>query len=207
MHRSTRPAQTYSAADAGITSVIWVSVSNLIALGIGAWIAARSASNPDYHSGTLQGVAVWTVASIVVLILATSSISGAAGSLMRTAGNVAGASGEAVADNMSEGDLEVQARRIQAQAQAAAGRANEALDRNSGAVREVAEKAAAVTAAGAFGLFLSMLSGLIAAIVGAKLGARHPVWDTRPRHIGSPYRNDRNDRNEDDRTERHGTKE
>lgn len=41
---------------------LWVLFSNLVALQVGAFVAARSARWPDHHSGMLQGLVVWALA-------------------------------------------------------------------------------------------------------------------------------------------------
>ena len=56
------------------------------------------------------------------------------------------------------------------------------MQQNAAAIQEGATKAAGATAAAAFGSFLAMALGLVAAIFGARMGARHPSWTDRPRY-------------------------
>jgi hypothetical protein len=160
-----------AAASAGIMSVAWVVIANLIALAFGAWVAARAAPNPDHHGGTLQGIAVWALTAFAALFIATSAISNLGAVAMQTANIAANATSATVAKQPQ----------ASAQAQSAGRQAQEALQKNAPAVQAGAAKAAGGAAAGAFGTFLAMALGLVAAILGARLGARHPAWPDRPR--------------------------
>ena len=159
-------------AVAGYTGIAWVAVANLIALAFGAWVAARSTHSPDHHQGTLQGVAVWAVTSLFVVYLASSALSGATSTLLQTAG---AASSQTVAQQANQGTAS-------SQVQNAADNAQAAIDRNQPAIQQSATTAAKVTSAASFGTFLAMVLGLVAAIWGARAGARHPQWTNRPRY-------------------------
>ena len=173
-----------AAQTGGIIGIVWLAVANLIALGFGAWVAGRSTANPDHHGGTLQGIAVWAVTSFAVLYLASSAISGIGGAAMRTADVAATASGGAVSQ---------QADRAQAngpQAQSAMQNMQASAQQNAGAIQDAAVRTAGTTATAAFGAFLAMALGLVAAIVGARTGARHPSWADRPRYTYVERRHD-----------------
>ena len=181
--QSTGAAQT-----GGIIGVIWLVVANLIALGFGAWVAGRSTANPDHHGGTLQGIGVWAVTSLAVLYLAGSAIAGVGGAAMRTAD---------IAATASSGEIAQQADRAQAngaqtnaQAQSAMQTMQASAQQNAGAIQAAAVKTAGTTATAAFGAFLAMALGLGAAIVGARIGARHPNWADRPRYTYVERRHD-----------------
>ena len=161
------------AASTGIIGVIWVVVSNLLALGFGAWIAGRTTANPDHHGGALQGVAVWAVTSLVILFLAGQSLSGMAmqSADLANASAARSAAGPArTAPSVSSQDL-----------QGTANQTGEDMQDNAAEIQNAATKAAGVTAAASFSLFLAMVLGLVAAIIGARIGARHPSWSDRPR--------------------------
>ena len=164
-----------ASATASVVGIVWVAVANLIALGFGAWVAARSTANPDHHGGTLQGIAVWAVTSFAVLFIASSAISGLGGAMMKTAGIAADASSTTVAQQANRSDTG-------ARAQTAAQDAQASMQQNAAAIQDGATKAAGATAAAAFGTFLAMVLGLVAAIFGARMGARHPSWADRPRY-------------------------
>ncbi len=93
-----------ASATAGIAGIVWVAIANLVALGFGAWVAARSTANPDHHGGALQGIAVWAVTSFAVLYLASSAISGLGGAVMKTAGIAASASSTTIAQQANRPD-------------------------------------------------------------------------------------------------------
>lgn len=164
-----------ASATAGIAGIVWVAIANLVALGFGAWVAARSTANPDHHGGTLQGIAVWAVTSFAVLYLASSAISGVGGAMMKTAGIAASASSTSIAQQANRSDAATRA-------QTAAQDAQASMQQNAAAIQDGATKAASATAAAAFGTFLAMVLGLVAAIFGARMGARHPSWADRPRY-------------------------
>ncbi len=159
-----------AAAGAGILSLVWIVVANLIALGFGAWVAGRSTANPDHHGGTLQGVGVWAVTSCAVIFLAGSALSGIGGDMMQSAGFQAQSSSPAMDSQQSGGPIQ-----LEAPSNAAASQQDRA------ALHDAAVKTASATATAAFGAFLAMAFGLVAAILGARLGARHPGWADRPR--------------------------
>ncbi|MHB8283985.1 MAG: hypothetical protein ACYDD1_04845 [Caulobacteraceae bacterium] len=159
------------AASTGIIGVVWVVISNLIALGFGAWMAGRTTANPDHHGGALQGLAVWAVTSLVILFLAGQSLTGMA---MQSA-DLANASATRSAAPRSAPTPNAQ------DLQGAANQAGADIEDNAADIQNAATKAAAVTAAASFSLFLAMVLGLIAAVVGARIGARHPSWSDRPR--------------------------
>ncbi len=162
-------------ASAGIIGMIWVALANLVALGFGAWVAARSTANPDHHGGALQGIAVWAVTSFAVLFIAGSALSGLGGAMMQTAGMAANASSATLAQQSGRADAGARTQNMMQDAQSS-------MQQNAAAIQQDATKAAGATAAAAFGTFLAMALGLVAAIVGAQAGARHPSWADRPRY-------------------------
>ena len=162
-----------AAAEAGIAGIVWVAVSNLFALGFGAWVAGRSTANPDHHGGTLQGIAVWAVTSFAVLFLAGSALSSLGGAALKTADIAASASGASAQPATRD--------RIGAQAQSALQNGQDAMQQNPAAVQDAVTRTAKTTAEIAFGAFMAMVLGLVAAIFGARAGARHPNWADRPR--------------------------
>ena len=154
------------AATAGIVGIAWVAIANLIALGFGAWVAGRSTANPDHHGGTLQGIAVWAVTSFAVLFILSSTLAGVGGAAMQSSDDSAAATASA-----------------QSGASALSGATRAAPSApDAAAVQSAASQVAGATASAAFGTFLAMAFGLVAAIVGARLGARHPNWADRPRY-------------------------
>ena len=168
---------------AGSIGIAWGAIANLIALGFGAWVAGRSTANPDHHGGTLQGIAVWAVTSFAVLYLAGSALAGIGGAAMKTADIAATASSGAIAEQSDRPGAA-------AKGQSALQNAQDSMQRNGAAIQDAAARTAGTTATAAFGTFLAMALGLVAAIIGARLGARHPNWADRPRYTYVERRND-----------------
>ena len=166
---------TQSAAISGVIGMIWVALANLVALGFGAWVAGRSTANPDHHGGTLQGIAVWAVTSIAVLFIAGSALSGLSHAAMQTANMGMGSISGAASGQGEAGGTTAQT--------PATGQTDAATQQqDAAALQSAATKTAAATASAAFGTFLAMVLGLVAAVFGARAGARHPGWTERPRY-------------------------
>lgn len=79
---------------------------------------------------------------------------------------------------------------MNAQAQSAMQNVQTSAEQNAGAIQDAAVKTAGTTASAAFGGFLAMALGLVAAIIGARMGARHPNWADRPRYTYVERRHD-----------------
>lgn len=133
---------------------LYVIFAQLVALQIGAYVAARAARYPDHLGGLLTGLMVWAVAVVGAVLLA---------------GFAAGAvsSGDAIPAGVAEtvGEL----------ADAAAGAGASASELASAA------NTADAIAALAWWTAASLALGLAGAIAGGWLGAAHPGWDGRPR--------------------------
>lgn len=54
---------------------LWLAFSNLVALQVGGFIAARSAAYPDHNRGMMQGLTVWALGTIVTVVLTGSLLS------------------------------------------------------------------------------------------------------------------------------------
>jgi hypothetical protein len=99
-------------------TLLWWAVTSILATGIGAFVAARLAGIPHGITGALHGLAVWSVATLLLLWLATSAVGtvlGAAGNVISTttrvttdvvgaAGGVIGRAGEAAAPDAEQVD-------------------------------------------------------------------------------------------------------
>jgi len=135
---------------------LWVIFSNLVALQIGAFVAARAARWPDHHSGMLQGLVVWALSF----------------------GVAAAVLGFGVTSVLSETSLTQAPSGVVNAAQAATGEATNAAPQLTPAETDAVQDAAALTAWWAFAM---MILGGVGAIVGGKLGADHPNWHARER--------------------------
>jgi len=135
---------------------LWLVFSNLVALQVGAFVAARAARWPDHHGGLLQGLVVWALAFVV--------LAGAMGF------GVAG-----VLDGMSVN--ETAARAVDA-AQIATGAPAGAAETLTPAETDAVQDALATTAWWAVG---AMVFGGVGALAGGRLGSQHPDWHARHR--------------------------
>ena len=173
---------TGAAALSGVVGILWVAMVNLVALGFGAWVAGRATANPDHHGGTLQGIAVWAVTSFAILFLASSAVAGVGNLAIASAdvaakaassATVSGPAANATGAGDSQGSGNVQSSgNVQDSGPSGA---------NAAALQSAGVTAADAVASAAFGTFLAMVLGLVAAIYGARAGARHPNWADRPR--------------------------
>jgi hypothetical protein len=77
----------------GTGAGVWLFVSTLVAIGVGAWVSGRTA--PD--RGGLHGLLSWTISTL----LTTWLLASLAGSLVGTAGNIAGKGLSLAADGVA----------------------------------------------------------------------------------------------------------
>jgi hypothetical protein len=131
---------------------LWLIFSNLVALQVGAFFAARAARWPDHHGGVLQGLVVWGLAFALA----------------------AGVLGFGVASVLGG----VDASRVVDAAQMTTGEATNAAETLSPAEVDAVQDATAMTAWWAVG---AMVLGAIGAMAGGRLGAQHPDWHARDR--------------------------
>lgn len=144
-----------------IGGALYAMFANLVALQIGAYIAARSSRNPDHFGGLLTGFMVWALAVFV----------GVAFAMLATAGAdpTAGAT-NAVTDTLRE-----------------LGDAAEGAPADPARLAD-ADAAADALAAMSWTAFGVLGLGLAGAIAGGWLGAAHPKWENRARFADrAPY--------------------
>jgi hypothetical protein len=158
------------AGDNSLLLGVFGGLANLIALFTGGFVAARSANHPDHHDGMLHGLGVWAVSFVVAFAILGSG----AGKAVETAmGEAAGAPAQMVQEQSpSTAPLPpaTAAQQRAAEADAKAEAQAEAHDIAKGAVET------------AFWGFAAMLIGLVAALFGGVVGARHPThYAVRPR--------------------------
>ncbi len=78
------------ASSFGIGAAAWLLVSNLIALAIGGYAAARLSGTADGTDGTLHGLAVWAATLLVSAVLLGNLIAGVATTAVNGASNLLG---------------------------------------------------------------------------------------------------------------------
>jgi hypothetical protein len=107
---------TPDAASFGMAGGIWLLVVNLIALGIGAYAAARLSGAVERGDATLHGLAVWATATVLAVMLvgniagravstAGAGLSSIVGGLASGAGNAAAAAGREASDRTDNNTL------------------------------------------------------------------------------------------------------
>ena len=140
-----------------IAGGLYLAFSNLVALQLGAFVAARAARWPDHHDGMLQGLVVWALSFTVAAAVLGLGIGG----LFTDGTSVREAAGAAVGA-----------------AQAATGEATGAAPQLTPAETDAVQDAAAMTA---WWAFATLVLGAVGAVAGGKLGSDHPNWHSRDR--------------------------
>lgn len=140
---------------------MWMAFANAIALFIGGAVATRAAKYADHHKGALHGLAVWALAFMLAITIASAAGAGGAAALL--GGDARdGEVGDTVVTNVAptsrviEGELVAPAAPLPAPV----------------AAEEVADTTAMLALWG----FLTMLIGAVAAIFGGLYGGRNHRW-------------------------------
>src|SRR3569623_1934867 len=58
----------------GLGAAIWIVLSGIISFFLGGWVAARLSGRPDDNDGVLHGLTMWSVATVVMLVLGSWGI-------------------------------------------------------------------------------------------------------------------------------------
>src|SRR3569832_1790117 len=58
----------------GLGAAIWIVLSGIISFFLGGWVAARLSGRPDDNDGVLHGLTLWSVATVVMLVLGSWGI-------------------------------------------------------------------------------------------------------------------------------------
>ncbi|MGZ9099413.1 MAG: hypothetical protein ACXW3O_06895 [Brevundimonas sp.] len=138
---------------------MWMAFANAIALFVGGAVASRAAKYADHHKGALHGLAVWALAFLLAITIASAA--GAGGAAALVGGDARdGELGDTVVTDVPtsrviEGELVMPAPLPAPVA---------------------AEEVADTTAMLALWGFLTMLIGAIAAVFGGLYGGRNHRW-------------------------------
>lgn len=119
----TTQQATPEASSFGIGGGIWLLLSNLIGLGLGAYAAARLSGTADGTDGTLHGLATWgTTTLLTALVLGSvagsaistvgSGVSSIVGGAARGAGSLASAAGSEVSERTGNDTLQSAAQQV-----------------------------------------------------------------------------------------------
>lgn len=114
---------TPDATSLGIGGGIWLLVSHLIGLGVGAYAAARLSGTADGTDGSLHGLSVWATSTLFSMFLLGSIVSSAVGTaatgvsnmlggLAQGAGNVTAMVGSEAAERTDTGTIQSAAQGI-----------------------------------------------------------------------------------------------
>jgi hypothetical protein len=107
---------TPDASSFGIAGGVWLLVSNLISLAVGAYAAARLSGTVEKGDAALHGLAVWAMATILAVLMvgnlagkavstAGSGLSSVMGGVASGAGNAAAAAGREASDRTDNSTL------------------------------------------------------------------------------------------------------
>lgn len=135
------------AGDIGSAVGIWSIISLLISLFLGGWVTARSCGPMTRSTALLNGAVLWATTLAISAWLLSSGVSGAFGIVASNAGEI-----------------------INQAPQTGVDIPNQAPNLTAEETRDVAGNAARVGWSFAFGSLL----GLVAALIGASVGTRHP---------------------------------
>ena len=86
----SEPAEKFSLG----VGIAW-SVSALISLWIGGWVAGRLTPEPNRRLGRLHGVLVWSLATVIMAFVVTSSAGALAGGIAKLTGKTLAVAGQA----------------------------------------------------------------------------------------------------------------
>jgi hypothetical protein len=88
---------TPEATSLGLGAGIWWVVSNLIALVIGGYVAARLSGMPLRGDGIIHGVLTWAVTLLITIYLVTTGVGNLVGGAFNVVGNAVSTLGQGVA--------------------------------------------------------------------------------------------------------------
>ncbi len=138
---------------------MWMAFANAIALFIGGAVATRAAKYADHHRGALHGLAVWALAFLLAITIASAAGAGGAAAL------VGGDARDGEVGDTVVTDVTPDSRVIEGE-----------LVAPVPAPPVPAEEVADTTAMLALWGFLTMLIGAVAAIFGGLYGGRNHRW-------------------------------
>jgi hypothetical protein len=163
------PASAADLTGLGIGAAIWLVVSTLIALFIGGFVAGRLAGMPIRGDGILHGVVVWGLGTLVSLYLATSAVGGAVSGVAAMLGQGFQLVAPQAVKTAKQRPQQTQ-QIIKPARQRAEQMANQAQRQAPKVAKKVAKKAAPVAAGAAWGGFIALVLGAIAAGLGGAAG-------------------------------------
>lgn len=162
----------------GIGAGVWWTISGLLALFAGGWVAAHLAGPLREGEGAWHGLITWATMGVLSLFALSTALGPTFGGALGALGSAASTATAVVAGN---GELEEQARQV------ADGVSRETEDlRTEAQAREAAEKSAKATSAAALWAAIAILLGAGAAAFGGKAGSDLRERDLRDRAVDRP---------------------
>lgn len=141
---------------------MWMAFANAIALFVGGAVATRAAKYADHHRGALHGMAVWALAFLLAITIASAAGAGGAAALLGGDARDGAVGDTAVVDATPPSRLIAGEPIVTPQVALPA--------------PVVAEEVADTTAMLALWGFLTMLIGAVAAVFGGLYGGRNHRW-------------------------------
>ncbi|MDN5869727.1 MAG: hypothetical protein L0H73_03245 [Nitrococcus sp.] len=157
----------------GTGGMIWLVITTLLSLYVGGYISAHLAGEPAKLDGLLNGVLVWALATLLSLYLATSAVgsavSGVAGIVSQGIQTTTQVATEVTPPAAEPVD------KLQQQFGDVREEAAQALDNAQQAAAQKVQKAMPVAPGPAFGGFIALVLGVIAAALGGMTGTPKDV--------------------------------
>ena len=158
----------------GITTIIWLTATQVIASGMGGYLAGRLRTRWDgvhndevYFRDTAHGLLSWVVATLVTVVLLTSTIGSILGTTINAGASVASSTSTSTVNKVINSAAETA---NTAQNNTSDGATN--LTDKAVAAKDTADKARKASATAALWLFVSLLMGAFAASFTAIYGGR-----------------------------------
>jgi TctA family transporter len=161
----------------GITTIIWLTATQVIAAGMGGYLAGRLRTRWDgvhndevYFRDTAHGFLSWGVATLVTVVLLTSTIGSILGATINAGASVASSTSTSTVNRVINSAAETANTANTAQNNTAFGTAN--VTDKVVAAKDTADKTRKASATAALWLFVSLLMGAFAASFAAIYGGR-----------------------------------
>lgn len=184
--------QGISAETFGMSTVIWITLTQLLSSALGGYLAGRlrtkwvDVHNDEiYFRDTAHGFLSWAVASLATAILLTSvigSILSGGASMVSEVSNTAAIAAGAVNDSRGSGISQTE---IEQGANEMINRVQNELQGAEQSTKETAEAAREASAYAAIWIFVAMLVGAFAASLAATFGGKQRDDVTSNHHLNS----------------------
>ncbi len=162
---SINPANPSSARAAGIGAGIWSLIAPLIALFIGGMIASRTAGLVDRGAGAIHGAVLWGLTTVVGVVVLSYVLGSVVGGIVGAGTHLATAAAPAVT-SAAPSDPNT----LMNEASKGLQQGKQQLSQLGAQAQSTALKAADGSGKAMWGVFASLLLGLISSVLGAAFG-------------------------------------